>query len=183
MDRALPALFAEASYYSSSGEIKTALQLSFRVVGIGADNDDPATLLAGHRFVGLCLLWIGDLEAAGRHLDIALSCASRIAHGAQRADTDFDHHAAALVLAGHLKLRRGAFVDGWRLHDEAERLANNIGHAFTTAFVLLHRLLSEAMTSNLASLQRTVRTFAELCEKREIMQWRHIGICLCSGAS
>ena len=65
MDRALPALFAEASYYSSSGEIKTALQLSSRVVGIGVDNDDPATLLAGHRFVGSCLLWIGDLEAAG----------------------------------------------------------------------------------------------------------------------
>ena len=106
---------------------------------------------------------------------MALSCASRVAHGAQRADTDFDHHAAALVLAGHLKLRRGAFVDGWRLHDEAERLANNIGHAFTIAFVLLHRLLSEAMTSNLVSLQRTVRTFAELSEKREIVQWHHVG--------
>src|SRR5271169_4304579 len=98
MDRALPALFAEASYYSSSGEIKTALELSSRVVGIGVDNDDPATLLAGHRFVGSCLLWIGDLEAAGRHLDMALSFASRVAYGAQRAGTDFDHHAAALVL-------------------------------------------------------------------------------------
>jgi class 3 adenylate cyclase/tetratricopeptide (TPR) repeat protein len=175
MDRALPALFAEASYYSSSGEIKTALELSSRTVSIGVDIDDPATLLAGHRFVGSCLLWIGDLEATERHLKMALSFASRIAHGAQRADTDFDHHPAALVLMGHLKLRRAAFVDGWRLHDEAERFANDFGHAFTIAFVLLHRLLSEAMTSNLSSLQRTVRTFAELCEKREIVQWRHIG--------
>ena len=31
------------------------------------------------------------------------------------------------------------------------------------------------MTSNLVSLQRTIRTFTELCEKREIVQWRHIG--------
>jgi hypothetical protein len=127
-------------------------------------------LLAGHRFVGSCLLWIGNLGAAGRHLDMARSFATRMAPGAQHADTDFNHHAAALVLMGHLKLRRGAFVAGWHLHDEAERLANDIGHAFTSAFVLVHRLLSEAMTSNLVSLQRTIRTFAELCEKREIVQ-------------
>lgn len=175
MERALPALFAEASYYSSSGEIKTALQLSSRVVDIGVDNDDPATLLAGHRFAGSCLLWIGDPEAAGQHLDLAVSFADRVAHSARRVDADFDHHAAALVLTGHLKLRLAAFADGWRLHDEAEQLANDAGHAFTIAFVLLHRLLSEAMTSNLAPLQRTVRTFAELCEKSEIVQWRHIG--------
>jgi class 3 adenylate cyclase/tetratricopeptide (TPR) repeat protein len=175
MDRALSALFAEASYYSSSGQLKTALQLSSRVVDIGVDIDDPATLLAGHRFVGSCLLWIGDLEPAGKHLDMALSAAGRIARGEQRADADFDHHAAALVLTGHLKLRVGAFADGWRLHDEAERLANDMGHAFTIAFVLLHRLLSEAMTANLVSLQRTTRTLAELCERRDIVQWRHIG--------
>jgi hypothetical protein len=174
MERALPALFAEASYYSSSGEIKTALELSSRVVGIGVDNNDLATLRAGHRFAGSCLLWIGDLEAAERHLHTAISFAGRVAPGAQRADTDFDHHAAALVLTGHLKLRLAAFADGWPLHDEAERVANEAGHAFTIAFVLLHRLLSEAMTSNLVSLQRTIRTFTELCEKREIVQWRHI---------
>jgi hypothetical protein len=119
-------------------------------------------------------LWIGDLKAAGWNLDMALSFAGRLVHGARRADTDFDHHAAALVLAGHLKLRRGSAVDGWRLHDEAERLANDIGHAFTITFVLLHRLISEAMTSNLVSLQRTIQTFAELCERREIVQWRHV---------
>lgn len=174
MDRALPALFAEASYYSSSGELKTALELSSRVVGIGSDTDDPATLLAGHRFVGSCLLWIGDLDTAQIHLDMALSAASRITRSRHRIDTDFDHHAAALVLAGHLNLRRGSFAGGWRLHDEAERLANDIGHPFTIAFILLHRLLSEAMTSNLASLQRTSQTFATLCEQREIVQWRHI---------
>jgi class 3 adenylate cyclase/tetratricopeptide (TPR) repeat protein len=174
MDRALPALFAEASYYSSSGEIETALELSSRVVGIGTDIDDPATLLAGHRFVGSCLLWIGDLEAAQRHLDMALSAADRIGHRKERGDTDFDHHAATLVLAGHLHLRRASFAEGWRLHDKAERLANDIGDAFTIAFVLLHRLLSEAMTSNLVSLRRTTQSFAELCERREIVQWRHI---------
>jgi tetratricopeptide (TPR) repeat protein len=175
MEQAVPALFAEASYYSASGQLKTALQLSSRVVDMGVDIDDPATLLAGHRFVGSCWLWIGDLDAAARHLDMALSAAGRMAHGAQRADIDFDHHAAALVLAGHLKLRRGAFTDGWGLHDKSERLANDMGHALTVAFVLLHRLLSEAMTSNLVPLQRTIQAFAELCEQREIVQWRHIG--------
>jgi class 3 adenylate cyclase/tetratricopeptide (TPR) repeat protein len=175
MDRALPALFAETSYYSSSGEVETALRLGSRVVGIGLDIDDPATLLSGHRFVGSCWLWIGDLDAAQQHLDLALSVAGRMARGAQRADPDFDHQAAALVLMGHLQLRRAAFMDGWRLHDEAERLANDIGHAFTIAFVLLHRLLSEAMTSNLGSLRRTVQSFVELCERRDIVQWRHVG--------
>jgi tetratricopeptide (TPR) repeat protein len=173
--RALPALFAEAAYYSSSNEVKTALQLSSRIVGIGTEIDDPATLLAGHRFIGSYWLFIGDLEAAQRHLDMALAAAGRMGRGAHRADTDFDHRAAALVLAGHLKLRRAKFIDGWQLHDEAEQLANDTGHTFTIAFVLLHRLLSEAMTANLVSLQRTVRTFAELCEQRDIVQWRHIG--------
>ena len=31
------------------------------------------------------------------------------------------------------------------------------------------------MTSNLASLQRTTRIFSELCEQRDIVQWRHVG--------
>ena len=137
-----------------------ALQLSSRVVNLGVSTDNPATLLAGHRFAGAGLLWIGDLDAAQRHLDLALSAAGRISPRGKPADPDFDRHAAGLILAGHLKLRRGAFTDGWRLHDEAERLANEVGHAFTIAFVLLHRLLSEAMTSNLVSLKRTIRAFA-----------------------
>jgi hypothetical protein len=45
--------------------------------------------------------------------------------------------------------RRSGPRKSWRLHDEAERMANEAGHAFTIAFVLLHRMLSEAMTANL----------------------------------
>ncbi len=129
IDRALPALFAEASYYSSSGEIEAAMRLASRIVQIGTDIRDDATLMAGHRFLGSGLLWVGDLETAQWHLDMALSTAGRSTRSAHRPDADFDHHAAALVLAGHLKLRRGALIDGWRLHDEAEQVAGDTGHA------------------------------------------------------
>ena len=141
LDRALPALFAEVSYYSSSGDVEAALRLGSRIINIGSDIHDDATLLAGNRFVGSCLLWLGNLDAAQQHLETALSVASRAAHELH-AEADFDHHAATLVLYGHLKLRRGDFIAGWRLHDEAWHLADRTDRAFTFAFVLLHRLLS-----------------------------------------
>lgn len=175
MDRALPALFAEVSYYSSSGDIKAALRLGSRIIGVGGDIHDDATLLAGHRFVGSCLLWLGNLDAAQQHLATALSIAGRFQRSEPDREANFDHRAATLVLYGHLKLRRGDFIAGWRLHDEAWHLADRTDRAFTFAFVLLHRVLSEAMTSNLVSLQRTTPIFAELCEQRDIVQWRHVG--------
>ena len=176
MDRALPALFAEVSYHSSSGDVEAEMRLGSRIIDIGGDIHDDATLLAGHRFVGSCLLWLGNLDAAQQHLETALSIAGRAAYSEPDPEADFDHHAATL-LYGHLKLRRGDFLAGWRLHDEAWRLADRADHAFafTLAFVLLHRLLSEAMTTNLVSLQKTTRIFAEVCEQRDIVQWRHVG--------
>jgi len=175
MDRALPALFAEVSYYSSSGDLEAALRLGWRIIGVGGDIHDDATLLAGHRFVGSGLLFLGNLDAAEQHLATALSIAGRVERSVTDPEADFDHHAATLVLYGHLKLRRGDFIAGWRLHSEAWHLADRIDRAFTFAFVLLHRLLSEAMTSNLVSLRRTTPIFTELCEQRDIVQWRHVG--------
>jgi hypothetical protein len=61
MERALPALFAEASYYSSSGDFEAALRLASRIISIGSDIHDDATLLAGHRFVGSERLRAGAL--------------------------------------------------------------------------------------------------------------------------
>jgi hypothetical protein len=40
------------------------------------------------------------------------------------------------------------------LHDKAQRLANDVGHPLAITFVLLHRLLSEAVTSNLAFIRQ-----------------------------
>jgi class 3 adenylate cyclase/tetratricopeptide (TPR) repeat protein len=175
MRRALPAYFALASHFSSSGDLISAMEQAYRVADIGANLHDDATLMLGHRFIGSGSLWLGDLDKARQHLETALSLAGRLAAGASAVRADFDHHAAAVATYGHLKLRRGDLVSGWRLHDEASQLAKEKDYAFTVAFVLLHRQISEVMTSNLDSLWHTTRNFAEVCEKRDVVQWRDTG--------
>jgi hypothetical protein len=175
MRRAIPALFALPSYFSSSGDLVSANAEALRTISIGEDLGDDAILLLGHRFVGSGALWLGDLDAARRHLEMVLSIAARMAAGEMSALSDFDHHAAALGLYGHLLLRRGDLNSGWRFHDEASRMAKTRDDAFTVAFILLHRLISEVTTSNLESLQDTARTFVDACEKRDILQWRDTG--------
>jgi class 3 adenylate cyclase len=172
MRRALPAHFALASHFSSSGDLISAMEQAHRVVDIGANFHDDATLMLGHRFIGSGSLWLGELDKSRQHLETALSLAGRLADGASAVRADFDHQAAAVATYGHLKLRRGDLVSGWRLHDEAWQLAKEKDDAFTVAFVLLHRQISEVMTSNLDSLWHTTRNFAEVCEKRDVVQWR-----------
>jgi hypothetical protein len=170
MRRAVPALFALAAYFSSSGDILSAMVEAQRVLDIGAGIKDDATLLLRHRFVGSGNLWLGDLAAAHHHLETALSVACRMADGELAAISDFDHHAATLGLYGHLKLRRGDLASGWRFHDEASRTARD--DAFTVAFILLHRSISEVMTSNFESFQSAARAFVQVCGKRDVLMWR-----------
>jgi class 3 adenylate cyclase len=173
--RAIPARFALASYLSSSGDLVSAMAEARRTICIGEDLGDDAILLLGHRSVGSGALWLGDLDAARRHLETALSIATRMDAGEMSTLGDFDHHAAAVGLYGHLQLRRGDLYSGWRFHDEASRMAKTRDDAFTVAFILLHRLISEVTTSSFESLQSTARTFVDVCEKRDIQQWRDTG--------
>jgi class 3 adenylate cyclase/tetratricopeptide (TPR) repeat protein len=172
LPRALPAFFALASNFSSSGDLVSATEQARRVVEIGAGLRDGATLMLGHRFLGSGSLWLGDLDAARQHLEAALSHADHLGDRAAAVRVDFDHYAAALTTYGHLKLRLGDLEAGWRLHDEAWRIAKEKDYAFTVAFVLLHQQISEAMTSNLDSFRRSSRIFAEVCEQRDVVQWR-----------
>jgi tetratricopeptide (TPR) repeat protein len=173
--RAVPALFALTSYFSSSGDMVSAMTEARRVVDIGEGLGDDAILLSGHRFVGSGSLWLGDLDAARQHLESALSIVTRMDAGDMSVISDFDHYAAAVALYGHLQLRRGDLVSGWRFHDQARRMAKTRDDAFTVAFILLHQLISEVTTSNFDSLRDTARAFVEVCEKRDILQWRDTG--------
>jgi class 3 adenylate cyclase len=174
MRRAVPALSTLASYFSTSSDFVSGFENAGRIVSIGADLHDDAILMIGHRFFGSGTLWTGDLEASRKHHEIALSHATSLANAESATETSFDHHARLFATYGHLKLRLGDLPSGWRTHDEAWRLAREQDFAFTVGFVLLHRLISEAITSNLSSLQRTVQTFATLCEERDVAQWRDI---------
>ncbi len=83
-----------------SGDAKAALHVSRRRVAGLITDGDWATQSGNSLLIGLCLLQLGDLEAAHEHLQAAVDVATTHGRGT-------DLHATSLVYLGRCQLRRG----------------------------------------------------------------------------
>jgi class 3 adenylate cyclase/tetratricopeptide (TPR) repeat protein len=113
-DRTLPLLFSQFSYCTSTAQLGRALEIARRIVTLGDSSGEALPQLVGHRAVGFCWSWMGDLTTAERELRTAL----RLAESIQRPDLAFelghDPKITARTYLGSVKLRQGEIREARR---------------------------------------------------------------------
>jgi class 3 adenylate cyclase/tetratricopeptide (TPR) repeat protein len=174
-DRTLPLLFSQFSYCTSSAQLKQALEIACRIVLHGDSSGDPLSQLVGHRAVGFCWSWMGDLAMAERELGTAL----RLAATLQRPDLAYplghDPNITARTYLGGVKLRQGEINEACTLIAEALEEAKRLDHTLTLALVLRHSSIFEALAGNHKKVQTLASALRDLCVERGVRQWRYLG--------
>jgi hypothetical protein len=183
MDRLIPVLFAQMSYYGAGGgSLERALEIATRIQRHGERIGDPVALLVGHRSQGFCLLWMGRLEEAEVALLSALEQAPRAPPGLA---TQFGHdpETTALVLLSSVQQRLGWLSRGGATLQAALAKAKDLGHPLTYAYVLRHASVFAAASKNYALTERWSERLTEVCSKYAIRQWERVGALMQSWAA
>jgi tetratricopeptide (TPR) repeat protein len=175
LDRILPVLFAQFSYLTASARLMPALEIARRVLRLGETSGEPLAKFVGHRAIGFCEAWLGNLAAAEREFDLAFALEGAV--GSQDLAFKFGHDLRITGLAVYsiVKLQLGCIDEGRRMLAEAMRRAKHLNHPLTLVFVLRYHSAFEAMVRSYAEVQRTGEAMASLCAHWDIQQWRHLG--------
>jgi tetratricopeptide (TPR) repeat protein len=173
-DRLLPILFSRLSYHTASAQLIPALEIADRILRLGQSSGDTLTLFVGHRTVGFCHCWMGNLKPAEQELDRAL----RLAEGIHRKDLAFefghDLKITGRIVCGGVKLRLGHIGEGRRLLARASSEAKDLNHPLTLATLWKTRSIYEATLRNYSEVQQTSLALQAICAQRDIRQFQHI---------
>ncbi|MET0532061.1 MAG: AAA family ATPase, partial [Microvirga sp.] len=175
IDRVLPILFGQLSYYTASAQLVPALEIARRILQLGETSGDTLARFVGHRTVGFCQAWIGNLTAAEREFDQAI----HLAGGIERQDLAFefghDLRITGLAVYSVAKLRLGYIDAGCRQLAEATSRAKDLNHPLTLAFVLQNRSTFAALIRDYREVQRSGEALGAFCAQQGIRQWRYLG--------
>lgn len=173
--RSLPLLFSQFSYCTSSAQLRRALEIAHRIVTLGDSSGETLPQLVGHRAVGFCWSWMGDLATAERELRIAM----RLAASIQRPDLAFelghDPKITARAYLGSVKLRQGEVHEAYTLVAEALKEARRLDHTLTLALVLRHSSIFASLAGNHGEVKALAAALRDLCVERGVRQWRYLG--------
>jgi hypothetical protein len=171
--RAMPLLQSQFTYRGASAELRQAVDLALRIIALGERNNDTLAKLVGHRAVGFCWSWMGDLATARRELDIAL----RFAELVETSDLVFELGArvTALNLLTGVMLRQGDVAAGRDLMAATIDEATRLNHSLTLALVVRVALVLRALVGEDEEVRALARRLRDLCAERDIRQWRHLG--------
>ncbi|WP_046863745.1 ATP-binding protein [Microvirga massiliensis] len=174
-DRVLPLLFAQFSYCTSSAQLRRGLQIASRIVALGDGTGNTLIRLVGHRAVGFCWSWLGDLAAAERELGTALQLAETVYTPDLAFELGHDPKITAVAYLGSVKLRLGEVDQARMLVAEAMNQARSLDHVLTLALVLRHSSIFEALIGNYTEVKRLASALKDVCVERDVVQWRHLG--------
>jgi predicted ATPase len=118
------------------GPLQRAKELGEQLLELAYDLGDDSLLIQAHRPHGLCIFYMGELEAARYHLERAIALYRSEAHGSQR----FEYISDPLVLArcnlGWLSCFLGYRARALDQTDRAIALAEQLEHKHSLAFAL-----------------------------------------------
>ncbi len=174
-DRSLPLLFSQFSYCTSSAQLRRALEIAHRIVTLGDSSGETLPQLVGHRAVGFCWLWMGDLATAERELRTALRLADRIPRPDLAFELGHDPKITARTYLGSVRLRQGEINEAQTLVADALEEARRLDHTLTLALVLRHSSIFKALAGNHGEVQTLAAALRDLCIERGVRQWRYLG--------
>jgi class 3 adenylate cyclase/energy-coupling factor transporter ATP-binding protein EcfA2 len=175
LDRLLPVLFGQLSYYGAGGgSLNSALEIATRIQRHGERSGDATALLVGSRTQGFCFLWMGRLKEAEAVLQSALEQAPRAPAGLAL-QFGHDPETTALTLLGSVQQRLGFVDKGGEMMQAALTKAEQLGHPLTYAYVLRHASVFAAAVKNYSLVERLAGKLTEVCSKYEIRQWERLG--------
>jgi class 3 adenylate cyclase/tetratricopeptide (TPR) repeat protein len=173
--RATPLLYSQFSYRFASAELQQALNLALRVVALGESNNDQLAKLVGHRAVGLCWSWMGDLATARRELDTALRAAELVETSHLAFELGQEMRITTLNLLSDVMLRQGDVAGGRDLVAATIDEATRLNHSLTLALVVRIALILHALVGDNEEVRALAPRLRDVCAERDIRQWRHLG--------
>jgi tetratricopeptide (TPR) repeat protein len=171
----LPVLFGQFSYRMSFASLVPARKLASQIAQLGQDTDDTVAQIVGHRAVGLCEFWMGNLKVSQNALERALRLGETADHQRLAFELGHDPIITAQAFYGVLKLKRGYAEQGRQLLITATDRARKSGHGLTIGYVLFLRSIFDVLTENCVELERTSGALQDISERQHIRTYHHMG--------
>ena len=171
--QALWGMWLVASHRASAG---AALELGRELLAFAERLDDPALLLEGHHAVWPVLVWLGNADAARRHLDQGMALYDKA-----------QHQSHAFVYGGHdpgVCCRKVASWASWILGYPARgleesvaslRLAREIDHPTSLIVALVWACVFRDLRREVHEVREHARALITLSTEQEASQWLATG--------
>ena len=171
--QALWGMWLVASHRASAG---AALELGRELLAFAERLDDPALLLEGHHAVWPVLVWLGNADAARRHLDQGIALYDKA-----------QHQSHAFVYGGHdpgVCCRKVASWASWILGYPARgleesvaslRLAREIDHPTSLIVALVWACVFRDLRREVHEVREHARALITLSTEQEASQWLATG--------
>jgi hypothetical protein len=170
----LPVLFGQFSYRMGSASLVPARELASQIAELGEATHDNIAQMVGHRALGLCHLYMGNLKVAQKSLETALSLGETADHQRLAFELGHDPVITAQSFYGLLKLKSGYPKQGQQLLATAEARARKSGHGLTIGYVLFIRSLFDILAEDHTELERTSVALRDISERHNIRQYGYI---------
>jgi DNA-binding winged helix-turn-helix (wHTH) protein len=176
VDRLLPVLFAQLSFYGAGGgSLSEGLDFGLRILQIGEETGDHVALMTAHRFAGFCYLWLGRYDEASAELLDALDCFHRIPAAGLAETFGQDPETTSHVLLGSVRQCMGLIEEGEALMQQALAKAHQLGHPLTLGYVLRHYAIFATLQKKYSAVITLSEELTRVCFKYQIRQWFDLG--------
>ena len=177
-----PVLFGLVGFYAARGDLNAALAVAGELTALGTALADDGVMTVADFATGSMRFYLGDLEAARAHLERGVGSYDRVRHRGLADLFVFDPGVACLRSLALVSWLRGQRSNAARRLGEAERLAGEVGHAYSAVSVqCFGATLAQFDGDSTAALSRAEAALT-LAKEKSFAYWVMWGTFLASWA-
>ena len=178
LDRLLPLLFGQWVFHMARAEHAAAREIAAEALRSAEWDGDAASLVVGHRAVGIGSLWRGDLVCARAHLEQAHALYDPERHRSLASVYAYDPRLAGLAGLAFALFQLGypeqAIARCCEAVDDAERLSHPAG----LAYALHHACMLDQVRRDGPGVRERAAALVSLSAEHGFALWQAAGIVL-----
>ncbi|MEM7253137.1 MAG: AAA family ATPase [Pseudomonadota bacterium] len=167
-----PILYGRYIAHALGGRLDAATNFAQEFLTLAKAEPEPELRMLGERLVGQVKFFLGEPDAAWRHLSSALDIEVPECGGLAAYYFGHDVRVGAPCYLALVCAHRGQGDDALSWTEKALERAESVSHPDTLGFVLLHQAIAQAWLARISDLSESQRRWRALDAEHGLAAWR-----------